>query len=40
MAADLHANTQFLPPRLFMKNGAMAAAVAYDCLGGYVETDY
>ena len=35
---DLPANTQFLSPRLFMKNGA--TAVAYDCSGGQVETDY
>jgi len=38
--ADLLANTQFLSPRLFMNNGATAAAVAYDCSGVYVETDY
>jgi hypothetical protein len=38
--ADLPANTQFLSPRLFMNNGATAAAVAYDCSGVYVETDY
>jgi hypothetical protein len=38
--ADLPANTQFLSPRLFMNNGATAAAVSYDCSGVYVETDY
>ena len=38
--ADLPATTQFLSPRLFMNNGATAAAVAYDCSGVYVETDY
>ena len=38
--ADLPANTQFLSPRLFMNNGATGAAVAYDCSGVYVETDY
>ncbi|MGC9449761.1 hypothetical protein [Cereibacter johrii] len=40
ITADLPANTQFLSPRLFMNNGATAAAVAYDCSGLYVETDY
>ncbi len=40
ITADLPANTQFLSPRLFMTNGATAAAVAYDCSGVYVETDY
>ncbi len=39
ITADLPANTQFLSPRLFMNNGATAAAVAYDCSGVYVETD-
>jgi hypothetical protein len=40
ITADLPANTQFLSPRLFMNNGATAAAVAYDCSGVYVETDF
>ena len=40
ITADLPANTQFLSRRLFMNNGATAAAVAYDCSGVYVETDY
>jgi len=40
ITADLPANTQFLSPRLFIDNGATAAAVAYDCSGVYVETDY
>jgi len=40
ITADLPANTQFLSPRLFMNNGATAAAVAYDCSGAYVETDF
>ena len=39
ITADLPANTQFLSPRLFMNNGATAAAVAFDCSGVYVETD-
>ncbi len=37
---DLPANTQFLLPMLFMNNGVTAVAVAYDCSGVYVETDY
>lgn len=40
ITADLPANTQFLSPRLFMDNGATAAAVAYDRPGVCVETDY
>ena len=37
--ADPPANTQFLSPRLFLNNGATAAAVSYDCSGVYLETD-
>ena len=37
---DIPAATQLLSPRNYMNNGATAAAVAYDCLGVYVETDY
>ena len=40
ITADLPANTQFLSPRLFMNNGATAAAIAYDCSGVNMETDY
>jgi hypothetical protein len=40
ITADLPATTQFLSLRLFMNNGATAAAVAYDCAGVYLETDY
>ncbi|MFC0810784.1 DUF2793 domain-containing protein [Paracoccus panacisoli] len=40
ITADLPATTQFLSPRLFVNNGATAAAVAYDCSGVYVETDF
>ena len=40
ITADLPANTQFLSPRLYLNTGATAAAVAYDCSGVYVETDY
>ena len=40
ITADLPVNTQFLSPRLFLSTGATAAAVAYDCSGLYIETDY
>ncbi len=40
ITADLPANTQFLSPRLYLTTGLTAAAVAYDCSGVYVETDY
>ncbi len=40
ITADLPAATQFLASRLYMNNGATAAAVAYDCSGVYIETDY
>jgi len=40
VTAELPANTQFLSPRLFMNTGATAAAVAFDCAGVYVETDF
>ena len=40
ITADLPANTQFLSPRLYLNTGATAAAVAYDCSGVYVETDF
>jgi Protein of unknown function (DUF2793) len=40
VTADLPAVNQFLAPRFFMNNGATAAAVAYDCSGVYLETDY
>ncbi len=40
ISADLPAATQFLSPRLFLNTGATAAAVAYDCAGVYVETDF
>jgi hypothetical protein len=40
ITTDLPAATQFLSPRLFMNNGATAAAVAFDCAGVYLETDY
>jgi hypothetical protein len=37
---DIPTATQLLSPRNYMNNGATAAAVAYDCSGVYVETDY
>jgi hypothetical protein len=40
ITADLPAANQFLSPRLFLNNGATAAAVAFDCSGVYLETDY
>ena len=40
ITTDLPANTQFLSPRLYLNTGATAAAVAYDCAGLYLETDY
>ena len=39
VTADLPAANQFLAPRLFMNNGATAAAVAFDCSGVYLETN-
>lgn len=38
--ADIPATTAFLSPRLFMNNDTTAAAVAYDCSGVYLETDF
>ena len=40
ISANLPAATQLLSPRNYMNTGATAAAVAYDCAGVYVETDY
>ena len=40
VTTDLPAANQFLAPRLFMNNGATAAAVAFDCSGLYLETDF
>ena len=40
ITAELPANSQFLSRRLFMNIGATAAAVAYDCSGVYLETDF
>ena len=38
--ADLVPNTTLLSPRLFMNNGATAAAVGFESSGLHVETDY
>jgi hypothetical protein len=40
ITSDVPASTQFLSPRLYLNTGATAAAVAYDCAGLYLETDY
>jgi hypothetical protein len=40
ITGDLPAATTFLGARLYLNNGATAAAVAYDCAGIYLETDY
>jgi hypothetical protein len=40
ITTDMPATTQLLSPRNYMNNGATAAAVAYDCSGVYVETDF
>ena len=40
ITVDLPATSQFLSPRLYMNNGVTAAAVAYDCSGVYVKTDF
>jgi hypothetical protein len=37
---DITTAAQLLSPRNFMNIGATAAAVACDCSGVYVETDY
>jgi hypothetical protein len=39
ISADLPANTPFLSPRLYLDTGA-TAAVACDCAGVYLETDF
>jgi hypothetical protein len=40
LTANLPAATQLLSPRNYMNTGSTAAAVAYDCSGVYIETDY
>ncbi|MFN4098863.1 MAG: DUF2793 domain-containing protein [Pararhodobacter sp.] len=40
ITTDMPAPTQMLSPRNYMNTGSTAAAVAYDCSGVYVETDF
>ena len=40
ITTDIPAVTQLLGPRNYMNTGTTAAAVAYDCSGVYVETDF
>jgi hypothetical protein len=40
ITTDLPADNVFLSPRNYLSNGAVAAAVAFDCAGIYLETDY
>lgn len=40
ISSDLPAKTQFLSPRNYLNNGSVAASVAYECSGVYIETDY
>jgi len=40
ITTNFPANNVFLSVRNFMHNGGVAAAVAYDCSGVYLETDY
>jgi len=40
VTTDMPAATQLLSPRNYMNTGTTAAAVAYDCSGVYVETDF
>ena len=40
VSSNIPANTVFLSPRNYMNNNVTAAAVAFDCAGVYLETDY
>ncbi|UUV43189.1 hypothetical protein RCCWILLIS_17 [Rhodobacter phage RcCWillis] len=40
ITTNLPTNTTFLSVRNYMNNGGAAAAVAYECSGVYLETDY
>lgn len=40
ISSNIPASTRFLSVRNYMNNGATAAAVAYDCSGVYIETDF
>ncbi|MCL4186727.1 MAG: hypothetical protein KJZ85_03905 [Rhodobacteraceae bacterium] len=40
VTTDLPQAATFLAPRLFLNNGATAAAVAFECTGLYLESDF
>lgn len=40
LTTDLPSNTTMLAPRSYLSNVATASAVAYDCCGVYIESDY
>jgi hypothetical protein len=40
ITTDMPAPTTFLSPRNYMNNDTTAAAVAFDCAGVYIETDF
>jgi Protein of unknown function (DUF2793) len=40
ITTNLPTATSFLSPRNYLNNGGAAAAVAFDCAGVYLETDY
>lgn len=40
LTTDIPAATTFLSVRNFLHNGGVAASVAYDCSGVYLDTDY
>lgn len=40
LTTDIPANTVFLAPRNYMNNDTTAAAIAFDCAGVYLESDF
>lgn len=40
LSTDIPAATTFLSVYNYMNNGTTAAAIAYDCSGVYLETNY
>lgn len=40
LTTDIPATTTFLTPRNYLNNDTTAAAVAFDCAGVYIETDF
>jgi hypothetical protein len=40
LSTDIPANTTFLSPRQYLHNGGVAAAVAYECSGVYLSSDF